>query len=64
MTDTDRSALPWQRLSLLTKGLPLQAGRLEIDADEVIRRRLNVLRGDVPLPVAVLKASALDHNSR
>jgi len=64
MTDTGRSALPWQRLSLLTKGLPPEVGRLEMGADEVIGRRLNVLSGDVPLPVAVLKASALDHNSR
>jgi D-serine dehydratase len=59
-----RAILPWQRLSLLTKGLPPQAGRLEVDGRDVAARRLNVLSGDVPLPVAVLKASALDHNSR
>ena len=45
-----------------TKGWPALAGTLPLrDAG---RQRWNLLRQDLPLPVAVLKASALAHNSR
>ncbi len=45
-----------------TKGWPALAGALPLrDAG---RQRWNLLRQDLPLPVAVLKASALAHNSR
>ena len=63
MSDGQEGA-PWQRLSLLSKGLPPTLDRLEVDARDVAARGLNLLAGDVPLPVAVHKASALDHNSR
>ena len=59
MSDGQEGA-PWQRLSLLSKGLPPTLDRLEVDARDVAARGLNLLAGDVPLPVAVLKASALD----
>ncbi|HVF65725.1 MAG TPA: amino acid deaminase [Casimicrobiaceae bacterium] len=51
-------------LSLLTKGLPLQPRQWEISSAEVAARNLNLLDSDVPLPAAVLKESALAHNSR
>ena len=44
------------------KGWPAVAGALPLR--EVGRRGWNLLREDLPLPVAVLKASALAHNSR
>ena len=44
------------------KGWPAVAGALPLG--EVGRRGWNLLREDLPLPVAVLKASALAHNSR
>ena len=43
-----------------TKGLPLD-GSIVRPAD-LTGRGLNVLRGDLPMPVAVLKRSALDNN--
>src|SRR3954453_7695420 len=43
-----------------TKGLPLD-GSIARPVD-LIDRGLNVLRGDFPMPVAVLKRSALDNN--
>lgn len=43
-----------------TKGLPLD-GSIVRPAD-LAGRGLNVLRGDLPMPVAVLKRSALDNN--
>ncbi|MGH6916557.1 MAG: alanine racemase, partial [Geminicoccaceae bacterium] len=44
------------------KGWPALAGALPLR--DVGRRGWNLLREDLPLPVAVLKASALAHNSR
>ncbi|HLS19224.1 MAG TPA: hypothetical protein VK090_05380, partial [Paracoccaceae bacterium] len=44
----------------LTKGLPPTSPGLEID--EIGRQRWNLLRGDLPLPVAVLRQSALERN--
>lgn len=46
----------------LTKGWPPGAGRLRLR--DVGRQGWNVLREDLPLPVALLKQSALEHNSR
>ncbi len=43
-----------------TKGLPSSAGGISLRA--VGEQGWNVLRGDLPLPVAVLKESALAHN--
>jgi len=45
-----------------TKGWPALAGALPLR--EVGRQGWNLLREDLPLPVAVLRASALAHNSR
>lgn len=45
-----------------TKGLPSGAGPLSIA--EIGARGWSVLAGDLPLPAAVLKGSALEHNSR
>jgi D-serine dehydratase len=45
-----------------TKGWPAAAGTLPLR--EAGRRGWNLLRQDLPLPVAVLRASALAHNSR
>jgi len=45
-----------------TKGLPLD-GSIARPVD-LMDRGLNVLRGDFPMPVAVLKRSALDNNLR
>lgn len=45
-----------------TKGWPALAGALPLR--EAGRQGWNVLREDLPLPVAVLKASALAHNGR
>jgi len=45
-----------------TKGLPLD-GSIRCVGD-IAGRGLNVLRGDLPMPVAVLKHSALDNNLR
>jgi D-serine dehydratase len=47
---------------LTTKGWPALAGTLPLR--EAGRRGWNLLREDLPFPVAVLKASALAHNSR
>ncbi|HEY3887202.1 MAG TPA: alanine racemase [Caulobacteraceae bacterium] len=44
-----------------TKGLPAAAGALRLS--EVGRRGWNLLGEDLPLPIAVLRASALDANS-
>jgi D-serine dehydratase len=46
-------------LSVADKGIP-QA----MSASELSRQGWNVLAGDLPFPIAVLKQSALDHNSR
>lgn len=45
-----------------TKGIP--GGAAPFPIGEIGSKRWNVLREDLPLPVAVLKASSLDHNSR
>ncbi|MEO8485767.1 MAG: alanine racemase [Betaproteobacteria bacterium] len=45
-----------------TKGLPAGVGALA--PDEIAARGWNVLREDLPLPLALLKASSLDHNAR
>jgi D-serine dehydratase len=45
-----------------TKGWPASAGALPLA--EVGRQGWNVLEEDLPLPIAVLKASVLSHNSR
>lgn len=45
-----------------TKGFPGGIGALKLG--EVGKRGWNLLREDVPLPAAVLKRSALEHNSR
>ena len=44
------------------KGIP--GGTSPFPLAEIGRRGWNVLRGDLPLPIAVLKESALSHNSR
>jgi D-serine dehydratase len=44
-----------------TKGWPTGPG---LPLREVGRQGWNLLRGDLPLPVALIKASALSHNSR
>src|SRR3984957_2796596 len=43
-----------------TKGLPLDGSITQLT--DLSGRGLNVLRGDLPMPVAVLKRSALDNN--
>jgi D-serine dehydratase len=43
-----------------TKGLPLDGSILRVG--DLAGRGLNLLRGDLPVPVAVLKRSALDNN--
>jgi D-serine dehydratase len=48
-------------LDSCVKGVPPGAGALRLG--EVGRRGWNLLQGDLPLPVAVLKRAALDHNS-
>jgi D-serine dehydratase len=45
-----------------TKGIP--GGVAPFPLTEIGRRGWNVLREDLPLPLAVLKRSALDHNGR
>ena len=49
-------------LDRCVKGVPPAAGGLRLG--EVRRRGWNLLKGDLPLPVAVIKRAALDHNSR
>src|SRR5579871_1234069 len=55
LTDIENMPLPAG-----TKGLPLD-GSIERLTD-LTGRGLNILRGDLPMPVAVLKRSALDNN--
>jgi D-serine dehydratase len=43
-----------------TKGIPLDGSILRVG--DLAARGLNLLRGDLPVPVAVLKRSALDNN--
>ncbi|MEX2628745.1 MAG: amino acid deaminase [Tistlia sp.] len=58
----DSRALDDLPLDALTKGIPAAAGRLRLG--EVGAQGWNVLAEDLPLPVAVLKDSALAHNGR
>lgn len=44
-----------------TKGLPYGA---QVSSAEIAANRWNVLKGDLPFPLMVLKESALDHNLR
>jgi D-serine dehydratase len=48
-------------LDASTKGIPQAAGQLRLS--EIARRGWNVLRGDCPLPLAVLREDALAANS-
>src|SRR5688572_7223462 len=63
-TPTPGAVADWQMISLLSKGLPLRTRQRAMASSEVRQLGLRILAGDVPLPAAVLKASALDHNSR
>jgi D-serine dehydratase len=49
-------------LDRCVKGLPPAAAGLRLG--DVGKRGWNLLKGDLPLPVAVIKRAALDHNSR
>ncbi|MCG8545955.1 MAG: hypothetical protein MJE12_17295 [Alphaproteobacteria bacterium] len=49
------------RLDGLTKGIP--GGTSPFRLADIGARNWNLLREDLPLPLAVLKRSALDHNS-
>ena len=55
------AAIEDQRLDHLFKGLPGGTGGLPLG--DIGAQRWNVLREDLPLPLALLKQSALDHNS-
>ena len=55
-------ALAAHTLTAAIKGIPPQAGKIELGA--VGRQGWNLLRGDLPFPLAVLSRSALEHNSR
>ena len=55
------SAPPMTRLDGRTKGLP--AGLRPTTREEIARAGWNVLAEDLPLPLAVLKASSLRHNA-
>src|SRR3569623_24394 len=43
---------------------PTTAPRLPMMLGEIGKQGWNLLKGDMPFPVAVLKTSAIDHNSR
>jgi D-serine dehydratase len=49
-------------LDRCVKGLPPAAAPVRLG--EIGQRGWNLLKGDLPLPVAVIKRAALDHNSR
>jgi hypothetical protein len=55
-------ALAAHTLTAAIKGIPPQAGKIELGA--VGRQGWNLLQGDLPFPLAVLSRSALEHNSR
>jgi D-serine dehydratase len=55
------SASPLPLLDGRTKGLP--AGTAPLAREDIAAARWNVLREDLPLPLAVLKESSLAHNS-
>ena len=50
-----------QMLTSCDKGMP--GGMAPVARSEIASRHWNVLREDLPLPVALLKQSALHHNS-
>lgn len=52
---------PEMMLSALDKGVP--GGATAVAADDVAAQDWNILREDIPLPVAVIKRDALHHNS-
>ena len=58
----DLTALRRQALPATLKGLPARAVGQGLDALGAMR--LSLLNGDLPLPVAVLKQTALEHNGR
>ena len=64
MTGIDGATGPTaaDRVDHRTKGIPGGLERLPLD--EVGSRGWNLLREDLPFPLAVLRESALDHNSR
>jgi D-serine dehydratase len=49
-------------LDIFVKGLPPAAAPVRVG--DVGGRGWNLLRGDLPLPVAIIKRAAIDHNSR
>jgi len=57
-----RAVIPDAALDGRTKGLP--AGVDALAPGAIASRGWNVLREDLPLPLALLKASSLDHNAR
>jgi D-serine dehydratase len=59
MNNSSLAALKHERLDELTKGLPFAA---DVAPAEVAARGWNLLRGDLTLPLMVLKESALAHN--
>ncbi|MGH6891207.1 MAG: alanine racemase [Dongiaceae bacterium] len=56
------AALDRQPIDPLTKGFP--AGRAPLALGEIGAQHWNLLAGDLPAPVAVLRKSALEHNAR
>lgn len=57
---TELSTLEELPLDALAKGIPAAAGRVALG--DVGRQGWNLLAGDLPLPVAVLREAALAHN--
>lgn len=55
------TALKESTFDYTTKGLPYGA---QVSSSEIAAKRWNVLKGDLPFPLMVLKESALDHNMR
>ena len=55
-------ALDSQTIDPLTKGFP--AGHAPLPLGEIGAQRWNLLAGDLPAPVAVMRKSALAHNAR
>ena len=58
----DLSSLDRQPLDPLTKGLPFDAPQLTVG--EIGRQGWNVLRGDMPLPLAVIRQEVVRANSQ
>ena len=55
-------ALDQELIDPLTKGIPAAAEAVELGA--IAARNWNLLEGDLPAPLAVLRKSVLDHNGR